>query len=266
MNLLEKYPELKEEIDTVGTVGSVRYSGTINYFLDPFGVDFDYEEIFEKKANNAKHSFGKNIESDETLLILIDTTAFGSAKDGIIFSDRKIHYKEFLGKIGVIPYEAIDNIIVSRKDNKLHFILGGDREIISFSDIDDFVILNCLTRFIIGSSYLIRAEKEGIEIEDVNDFIWDAYFNNVSFEGEKQTSKFEEFLEKHEDKLRELIEKAGINDFLYNTLTDDEKWSAGVDRLYDLLPTPMRLVISRDKFKGFILENKTLFVRRLGSV
>ncbi|OOR98955.1 hypothetical protein B0187_06750 [Haemophilus paracuniculus] len=265
MNLLEKYPDLKEHISFVGDVGSMQHGGTIYYFLDPFGVSLNYEEIFEKKANNAKQSFGKDISSDEKLLILIDTTAFGSAKDGIIFSDRKIYYKELFEKPNVIRYEDIDRIVVSRKDKKLIFFIGEEKKSISYSSFDSFLLIQNLIQFIIGTSYLIRAENEGVEIENVSDFIWDSYWSNVEYEGEEETSKFEEFLDKHEDKLRELIEKAGINDLLYNAFNNDEKWDVGLDKLYELLPTPIRLVISRDKFKGFILENRDLFAHKFGA-
>lgn len=259
MNLLEKYSGITDDIANIEFFGR-KYRGVIYNVLDPV---FSDEESLKKKLSNAKQSFGQDISPDEKILMLIDKTLFGSAKDGIIFSDRKIYYKELFEKPNVIRYEDIDRIVVSEKDTSLYLILGDEKKSISYFDFNSFIIAETLARMIIGSSYLIRAENEGVEIENVEDFIWDVRWSNVEFEFEETTSKFEEFLNKHGDTLIELVKKAGIN-FLINTLNNDKVWDTKLNKLYDLFPAPFRLIISRDRFKGFILENRDSFVSRLG--
>lgn len=256
MNLLEKYPAIKFQLDSVGNIGSFNNKGTIYYFLDSL------EEIPEKKVNNSKKSIGKHLSSDEIIFLLFDDTLFGSATDGTIFTNRNIHVKGLFEEAEVIPYEEIDSISVSRKNGKLHLSLGDKTKVIGASGVTDFMTLFSLSQFIIGMSYLIRANNEGIEVENAEEFIFDAYCNNVKFEGEPD--KFEEFLNKHQDTIRDLVEKLGINDLLVKLEEDDESWNIVIDKLYELLPAPVRLVISRDKLRSFVLENKNTFLKRLG--
>lgn len=49
MNLLEKYPDLKENISVVGSIAFMQYGGIIYDLLDPFGVSLNFDEISEKK-------------------------------------------------------------------------------------------------------------------------------------------------------------------------------------------------------------------------
>ncbi|EER47147.1 hypothetical protein AM305_09086, partial [Actinobacillus minor NM305] len=110
------------------------------------------------------------------------------------------------------------------------------------------------------------ANNQNIVIDDneIDNFLIDTYFSNVTFEGEPEPpSKFEEFLNRHEDSIRDAFDKLGINDLILK-LEDDEKLIPHIDKVYELLPTPVRFVISRDKFRKFVLENKNTFLKSLG--
>lgn len=260
MILLEKYPQLKEYVEQFGTMGAFQHRGTIYSFLDSF------EEIPAKKVQNAKNSIGKHLSSDETLLLLVDNTLFGSATDGVIFTDKAIHYKELFSDPEVVFYEQIDSISVSRKDGKLNLFLDGNIKTIGAIGVKEYLLLFSLTNFIIGASYLIRTNNQNIVIDDneIDNFLADIYFSNVTFEGEPEPpSKFEEFLNRHEDSIRDAFDKLGINDLILK-LEDDEKLIPHIDKVYELLPTPVRFVISRDKFRKFVLENKNTFLKSLG--
>lgn len=259
MSLLVQYPQLKEFVEQFGTIGSHQHKGTIYSFLDSF------TEPPAKKVNNAKNSIGKHLSSDETLLLLFDDTLFGSATEGMIFTDRAIHYKGLFDDPEVIFYEQIDSISASLEDGKLHLSVDGEITKIGATGVKGFLLLFSLVNFIIGASYLIRANKQNIIINDdeVDDFISDAYIANVKFTGESKQSSFEEFLNRHEDIIRSALDKLGINDLILK-LEDDDKLLVHIDKLYELLPMPIRFVLSREKFRNFILENKDTFLNRLG--
>ena len=61
--------------------------------------------IPEKKFENAKKTMG--VPEGEDVLILFDDTAFGSAKDGMVFTTWGIRYKEFLNDVWSVSWENL---------------------------------------------------------------------------------------------------------------------------------------------------------------
>jgi hypothetical protein len=57
-----------------------------------FANEIYISDIPEKKLSNARKTM--NVPEKETVLILIDDTVFGSAKDGVLLTDWGIRYKE----------------------------------------------------------------------------------------------------------------------------------------------------------------------------
>lgn len=52
-----------------------------------------FELIPVKKLKRAKQSYGQNLKEDEVIVLLYDGTAFGSAKEGLLLTNRKIYFK-----------------------------------------------------------------------------------------------------------------------------------------------------------------------------
>jgi len=57
-----------------------------------------FEAIPAKKLKNAKSSYAPSMGSDETLVMLYDSTVFGSAKDGILLTSKRLYNKAGLEK------------------------------------------------------------------------------------------------------------------------------------------------------------------------
>lgn len=250
MNLIEQYPFVKEYIDQVGTFGWAYNNGTVYSF-------FEIDEIPEKKIRNAKESIGVNLDSDERLLLLFDHTVFGSATDGIIFTDRKIHSKGLWEDPIVIPYERIESISVDRKDGKMTLQCIDRTVVIGGASVTNNLILRSLSNFILSAAFLIRNEQQGIVLDpkQAEELHFETSWYNFSFKGEP--SQLDQFFDKHEDTIRKVIEQLGIDDLFYKLSNgDDEIWGLLIDKIYEFLPAPVRSIVSPETFRKIILGSK----------
>ena len=105
--------------DTTGAQDQTGEAGTAEVEIQ--GPPVDHAEVFaslvqgatsfaaanipEKKLNNAKASFA-SVDSDETVVGLHDFTLFGSAKEGVVFTDKGVYWKGGKNQ-GHMPYKEI---------------------------------------------------------------------------------------------------------------------------------------------------------------
>ena len=76
-----------------------------------------YNSIPEKKLRGALNSYAKGVIED-TVIGLVDTTLFGGATEGMLFTTAGIYYDASLHKKFYIKYKDIDSVIVTNPDNK----------------------------------------------------------------------------------------------------------------------------------------------------
>ena len=69
-----------------------------------------YPDIPYKKLKNVQNSYAKGISIRE-VLILIDNTTFGSAKDGALFTDKAIYVHNMMSKIQKYSYQDIRSVV-----------------------------------------------------------------------------------------------------------------------------------------------------------
>jgi hypothetical protein len=87
--------------------------------LDSLGDQVYFPDIPEKKAANIRKKL--KIPDDETILVLLDDTAFGSAKDGMVCTVKGIRYNEMGDSWAVSWKELYDNGFedISKNDKRL---------------------------------------------------------------------------------------------------------------------------------------------------
>ena len=76
-----------------------------------------YKNIPEKKLRGALDSYAKGVMED-TVIGLIDTTLFGSATEGMLFTTAGIYYDETLSKKFYVKYTDIDSVNVTNPNHK----------------------------------------------------------------------------------------------------------------------------------------------------
>ncbi len=71
-----------------------------------------YPDIPIDKLTNSLSKYAFNPEEK---VFVVDTTPFGSAKNGLVFTDKRIIWKEFLQESGHLTYEDLHNFNNWRK-------------------------------------------------------------------------------------------------------------------------------------------------------
>lgn len=67
-----------------------------------------------KKLQSAVNAYGNGL-STEDVIILVDDTAFGSAKDGILITDKSIYIKIFTEALRAYEWEAVESIDIEKR-------------------------------------------------------------------------------------------------------------------------------------------------------
>ena len=89
---------------------------------------------FEKKLNGALNY--ANLEKNEIPLILIDTTVFRSAKEGVLYTTRAVYYKNIGANPQTIPYSDLHRIFVDKFMNNFYYVtLNGEQIGTSFNKL-----------------------------------------------------------------------------------------------------------------------------------
>lgn len=67
-----------------------------------------------KKLQSAVNAYGNGLSSED-VIILVDDTAFGSAKDGILITDKSIYIKIFTEALRAYEWEAVESIDIEKR-------------------------------------------------------------------------------------------------------------------------------------------------------
>lgn len=81
-------------------------------------------------------------------------------------------------------------------------------------------------------------------------------------EGAKNNT--DSMMEKYWPKVERLLYE-GLGGVAENKLKDDKSLASAFEVAYEVMPTPVRLILPRDKFVGFCLERKEPILRKLSS-
>lgn len=121
MNIQEKdVKNMGEDADNVRKIVS-RYSGDMS---DNILIG---DGIPEKKLENAKRKYA-HFKNDESPLILIDNTMFGSAKEGVLMTERTLYFKDTTSKPNSINLCDITSVKLDgdmdKKDSSIGLVIN----------------------------------------------------------------------------------------------------------------------------------------------
>lgn len=146
-NLREKYGRLLDLLEIYGPKMS-----TVNYV----GFYF-YETIPEKKLKKALNSYAKGVKP-ETVIGLIDTTLFGGADEGMLFTTAGVYYDQNLCHKFHINYADINEIVITKNNDECDACKDKDKEITI--KLNDGKILNNATGPVFNKTPLMNYLKE----------------------------------------------------------------------------------------------------------
>ena len=104
----------------VATIANSKTGTGMGAFLYEAGRKVVSDKVYvrphipEKKLQSAVNAYGNGI-LPEDVIILVDDTAFGSAKDGILITDKSIYIKIFTESLRAYEWEAVESIDIEKK-------------------------------------------------------------------------------------------------------------------------------------------------------
>lgn len=72
----------------------------------------DADEIPDQMIEKASKHYAKNADK-KTVIGMCDTSFFGDGKEGFLFTDTKVYYKDDFGKPKKLWYDEINSVIVN---------------------------------------------------------------------------------------------------------------------------------------------------------
>lgn len=191
----------------------------LNHFSEKSIYGLEEDVIQLKKLNNVKEVH--NIENEE-ILFLHDDTLFGSAKDGMVFGEESIYWREKFKSAEKLNYTDIVQSTANRDIGSRSIFIFNEEDPIELNDMYYNVIselkeelINSFPRY--ESFYqdsIISIEKLLMELEEKEEFS-----QIIELIGKYEGLFLKE--EDKSDKIREITFKAYVNMKLFNEAAEE---------------------------------------------
>ena len=246
-----------------------------------------------KKLQSAVNAYGNGL-SPEDVIILVDDTAFGSAKDGILITDKSIYIKIFTESLRAYEWEAVESIDIEKRTIYINGAASG--KLVQATEKDIGQLFDKVEEFLAGQSHsgenkslgqASTAQSEAtlelsFDLEEVLPqanrlesghekgqvpVATNAASNAVDAEGDSQSNnKLTGYVSTliSDNKLNIiplLKQKAG--DTSLAALQDDASIQRLSGYLYERLPSVVRLAVSEAAFNQFMLNNREKLLAKL---
>lgn len=137
------------------------------------------DKIPQKKIDNMVTTFASGTEKKD-IIGIYDTTVFGTAKAGYVFTEDKMIFKEVLSKSKKVWYEEIINLEVTKKDKKK----DCDRELLI--KMEDGSIITIIDYAVQKTKLKEYLEKAKMKREELNELRYREDCVNLKYEVEKK--------------------------------------------------------------------------------
>lgn len=254
-------------------------------------------DIPRKKLKAAVDAYGSGV-SEESVIVLIDDTAFGGAKDGVLITDTGIRVKIFTEALRSYKWEAINSISVEKNTIYINraasgkFVQVKGKEFVQFfrkinkfiseKEISDktaeFKIQDQLEReFTLQEECLeipiIQKETELIAQAVDAEYTKSEVINSevVTFKAEdnqslttkdKLINAISTAIEQNKSKILPLL-KNSAGELSLAALREDENIEKLARFIYTFLPGVVRFALKEDVFIRFVLDNRSKLLDKL---
>ncbi len=99
----------------------------------------DISKKFEKKLKGAL-TYAK-LQKDEIPLIVMDSTVFGNAKEGLLFTTWAFHIKNYISKPEIILLDDIHSVLCKKKSDYYRLTINGNETMFSIQKLEDSFLL-----------------------------------------------------------------------------------------------------------------------------
>lgn len=239
MSLLDKYPYIREILDELSECVD-----NSSYYV----VAGENGSVPLKKLNNAKASMasgaGASLDHDEEILLLYDSTVFGSAKEGALITNKKIIVKQAFEGLMCQPYYK--SLSISYNKGELKFGILNLMHLHRQDELREGFI-NLL------SSMLALSNEKGevecsISDEELRELV--EIIKGTQIEIGDEVSGVDAFVDKYIYPYESEIES------MFRKIGSDGNVEMVIDKVIDFIPAPVRYVIPRNLVKKAVLSIK----------
>lgn len=121
-------------------------------------------EIPEKKLNNAIAEFARG-ESPESVLVLIDDSLFGSAKEGLLLSETSIYIKSLMEKEKNLLLENVEKVSLNKGLINYSIVIND-----AFTLESSMASKQSISKFVELLNDFIAGRKKDPDSNDINDY------------------------------------------------------------------------------------------------
>lgn len=230
-----------------------------------------------KKLQAALESYGANMREDE-VLVLIDDTLFGGAKEGVLMGESKLALKMVFEAPRLFFWRHLEGFSVEKRDLYINarkvgsFTQVGEKELGEFFSLIDQALVDArqASGDDISLPQIVTSEPEPVQAEEIFALavIEDADVQSPAEQQKKAGAKDKLLgyvavaIEQNKPKILPFLkEKTGEASLA--ALRDD----ANVEKLggfiYAFLPGVVRLALKEETFVRFVLENRNKLLDKL---
>lgn len=229
--------------------------------------------IPSKKLQSAINSYGNGIPLED-VIVLVDDTAFGSAKDGILITEKNIYIKIFTESVRAYEWSSIETIEIEKKTI---FINGAAiSSLVQTTERDLRIFFNKINEFL-SKKELIEQQHQELDSFDTHERFMDKELSESEDELEppKIGTKAEEGFSLYgsdftEDNLISHIKvlvaanKSKIlpllaqdeDDYSFSVLQDDSALQKLASYFYQILPLSVKQKVSELALSQCLLKNR----------
>lgn len=228
------------------------------------------------------------------MIILVDDTAFGSAKDGILITDKSIYIKIFTESLRAYEWEVVESIDIEKRTIYINGAASG--KLVQATEKDIGQLFDKIEEFLAGQSHsgekkslgqASTAQREAsLELSfDLEEVLPQAnrpesvletgqvavatntVINAVEAEGGSQSnnklaSYVSTLIADNKSKIIPLLKQKAGNTSLA-ALQDDASIQRLSEYLYERLPSVVKLAVSVDAFNQFMMNNREKLLAKL---
>lgn len=245
--------------------------------------------IPQKKLSAALESYGANMGADE-VLVLIDDTLFGGAKEGVLMGERKLAIKMLLDTPRLFFWRHMDSLVVEKSDLFVNsrkvgtFTQVGEKELGEFFSVINEALSDA--RHGLAAQTVVTVAPPVLAVGAVKPKAEPALVDPVAKEVlalavieettpddlQKQVSGKDKLfgyvavaIERNKSQILPFI-KDKTGEAYLSALRDDSNMEKLGSFIYALLPGVVRVAVKEETFVRFVLDNRNKLLDKLLAV
>jgi hypothetical protein len=215
-------------------------------------------EIPTKKLQGALASYGNSVQAQD-VLILVDDTLFGSAKEGLLITSEQILAKPHLGKPIAKAWSEIRNIGVTKGT-----VTVNEEVFINLTTVREAALAPCfaLLNLHFWNKNDVQSAPRQDHVDGASKSLTIADEASSPSSSDKILTAISNVIDRNKASVAQSLKSKGA-DLSIRVLQDEAHMRIVAETCYKLLPTAVRFVISEATFIEYALSHRDPILKKL---